>query len=149
MVVVRVARAVPERTAQRLGAEEESSPGVRRRGAGLRQAGGLLGRLGQAQRGLPLRFLPLRRRRIPLHYGSPLALAIPRARRARLVPEHARVAPLMPASVDQFPLLALVKGHVTAGACRAASLALQQLPYRRQVCNRNEEFKHCFDYNAC
>lgn len=39
----------------------------------------------------------------------------------------------MPAGVDQFPLLALVKGHVTAGTGGASRLALQELTYRRQV----------------
>ena len=31
------------------------------------------------------------------------------------VPKHARVAPLMTAGVNQFPLFALIEGHLTAG----------------------------------
>lgn len=58
------------------------------------------------------------------------------AHRAGLVLEHARVAALVAAVVDQLALLALVERHLAAGADRAARLVLQKLPDRLQICGR-------------
>lgn len=120
VVLLRVA-SVSERAPEAFRAEEESPAGVRGGGAGLRGCGGLW-----EARGPPL----ARGGRVALRAAR---VAVARAHRARLVAEHAGVAALVPARVDQLPLLALVEWHVAAGAARAARLALQQLSDRRQV----------------
>lgn len=87
---------------------------------------------------MPLLVLSLGRGGVSLH-DLASSLAVPGADWARFVPEHAGVAALMSAGVDQLSLLALVKGHVTTGTGSAARLALQQLSYGGQVCKENEQ----------
>lgn len=69
---------------------------------------------------------PLRRGRAALHAGPPV-LAVAGADGARFVPEHARVAALMPARVDKLSLFTLVKGHVTTGTGCATGFVFEQL----------------------
>lgn len=67
-------------------------------------------------------------------FGCGWPLTVGGAQGARLVVEHARVAALVAAVVDQLPLLALVERHVAAGAGSSGRLALQQLTDGREIC---------------
>jgi hypothetical protein len=59
------------------------------------------------------------------------ALTVGGAEGTGLVAEHAGVAALVTARVDQLPLLALIERNVTAGTRSSGRLTLQQLPDRR------------------